>query len=400
MFSQKPYKKQKGVALITALIITSVAVSLATLIIYRQQIQIRLSSNISTLEQNYQYAYGMEDFAGTILRASWEDHPDYDSLEDDWYSESGLVLPITGGLMTGKLYDLHARINVNSLIREKTEKKSDGTNQGNASVLQTSVGGSVPNSVKDDPDNANNEATEESEKQYDDIANVTKERLKRLIFSIDKEQEMGPEDNFAIILRDWIDKDQNNGQFKGTIDDNDIGNGAETPFYQSQEMAYYSANTEMISPTEIRLLKNMKEEFYQLIKNEVSTLPILFGNEVTKTSINVNTASDIVLGALGFTPDAVINILEVRKEEPFDSIEAFKDLAVVNRDLITADNPEGLVDPLDLDVKSEYFLLEGKVEINNTRLFVNSILWRNKNGQVSVIMRDFSNPQTINKAVN
>ena len=64
------------------------AVSLATLIIYRQQIQIRLSSNISTLEQNYQYAYGMEDFAGTILRASWEDQPNFVSLNDDWYSES------------------------------------------------------------------------------------------------------------------------------------------------------------------------------------------------------------------------------------------------------------------------------------------------------------------------
>jgi len=394
MNNQLNYKKQKGVALITALIITSVAVSLATLIIYRQQIQIRLSSNISTLEQNYQYAYGMEDFAGTILKASWEDQPDFVSLNDDWYSESGLVLPITGGVMVGKLYDLQARINVNSLIRPKTQKQNE-TSFGGGGIT-----GDTGNTVKASDQDDNNPELDET-KKFDDIASITKERLKNLIFNLDEEQGMGPADNFAIILRDWIDKDQNNGQTDNfQTDDNDLGNGAETPFYQSQEPAYFSANTEIISPTELRLLKNMKEEFYKPIIDEISTLPTIFENTVTKTPINVNTASEKVLSALGFTPDAVTNIIEVRKEEPFASIEAFKDLAVVDSALITEDNPDGFVDPLDIDVNSQYFLLEGKVEINNTRLFVNSVLWRNQNGQVSVIMRDFSNPQTISKAVN
>jgi len=391
MTKQLCNKRQKGVALITALIITSVAVSLATLIIYRQQIQIRLTSNISTLEQNYQYAYGMEDFAGTILRASWEDQPDFVSLNDDWYSESGLVLPITGGVMVGKLYDLQARINVNSLIRPKTEIILEANGE-----KSTSSGSIINPQAQEAPEkNDKNE-----EKKFDDIASITKERLKRLIFNIDTEQVMGPEDNFAVILRDWIDKDQNNGQSINSTDDNDIGNGAETPFYQSQETAYFSANTEMISPTELRLIKNMKEQFYAEIDNEISTLPTLLNNKATETPINVNTASEKVLGALGFTPDAITNIIEVRKEEPFTSIEAFKDLAVVDSALITEDNPDGFVDPLDIDVKSQYFLLRGKVEINDTRLFVNSVLWRNQNGQVSVIMRDFSNPQTISKAVN
>ena len=58
------------------------------------------------------------------------------------------------------------------------------------------------------------------------------------------------------------------------------------------------------------------------------------------------------------------------------------------------------MNPLDIDINSQYFLLEGKVEINDTRLFVNSVLWRKQNGQVSVIMRDFNNPKTITKAIN
>jgi type II secretory pathway component PulK len=42
-------------------------------------------------------------------------------------------------------------------------------------------------------------------------------------------------------------------------------------------------------------------------------------------------------------------------------------------------------------VTSDYFLLEGSVTINNTRLFINSILER-KRGKVRVISRDYGNP--------
>ena len=397
-YKQPLRQKQNGVALITALIITSVAVSFATLIIYRQQIQIRLSSNISTLEQNYQYAYGMEDFAGTILKRSFEDHPEYVSLNDDWYSETGLVLPITGGIMTGKLYDLQARINVNSLIRPKIEKlQSDLNNDNklNSSGVVIGTGAGIPNP---DVKKASN-PDDETKIEYVNIANITKERLTRLISNIDTQQDMGPAESFTVNLRDWIDKDEENGKSALSDDDTDIGNGAETPYYQSLGPAYYSANSEIISPTGLRLIKNMQEKFYTAISKEISTLPTQFENKPTVTPINVNTASEIVLAALGFTPDAITNILELRKDEPFASLESFKTIRVVEDALITEANPDGLVDPLDLDVKSEYFLLEGKVEINNTRLFINSILWH-KNGLVSVIMRDFSNPQTISKAVN
>ncbi len=386
--TQSSPQKQKGVALITALIITSVAVSLATLIIYRQQIQIRLSSSINTLEQNYQYAYGMEDFAGTILKRSWEDHPEYDSLNDDWYSETGLVLPITGGVMTGKLYDLQARINVNSLNRPKTEKLlSDPNKDASKGAVVIGTGAGIPNQNEDN--------NKEPEKEFEDIASVTKDRLNRLISNIDTQQDMGPAESFAVNLRDWIDKDEDNGKSASSEDDSDIGNGAETPHYQSLEPAYYSANTEMISPTELRLVKNMQEKFYITISNEISVLPTLVNDKANNTPINVNTASENVLAALGFTPDAISNIIDTRQDEPFTSLDGFKEVIVVKNALAS-----DLVDSLDIDVKSEYFLLEGKVEINNTRLFINSILWRNQNGVVSVIMRDFSNPQSISKAIN
>jgi len=383
-------KRQQGVALVTALIITSIAVSLAAMIMYRQQIQIRLSSNISHLEQSYLYANGMEDWAATILENSYNDHPGYDSHLDDWYTENALILPITGGIMEGKLYDLQARINLNSLRRpiELVASANPITNLSNsASVTLTSTGSEDKDN---DPDKT------DPKKMVIDIAKVTRERLINLIAQIDPDQDMGPPENFTDILKDWIDKDQTNGNIQEDTDGS--GNGAESPYYQSLEPAYYSADTELVSPTELRLLKGMNEKIYKQLVTTTSTLPTELNKKPTKTPINVNTADEKVLRALGFDPGAVENIIEVRKNEPFKTLKEFTELTVVTNILKTQQNPQGL-DPLDLDVKSNYFLLRGKVEISNARLYINSILHR-KNGQVSVIMRDFSNPQSITKAIN
>jgi general secretion pathway protein K len=371
--------KQSGIALITAMIITSIAVSFAAMMMYRQQIQIRLSSNINHLEQSYLYANGMEDWAGTILEKSYKDHPEYDSEHDDWYSENGIALPITGGIMTGKLYDLQARINLNSLNRPKVKivpnTPNAGTNAG------TVIGQSANDKIKN---------------KTIDIASVNRKRLSRLIEILDPEQDMGPPENFVDIFKDWIDKDQTNGNLEPEGDG--TGNGAESPYYQSLEPAYYSANTELVSLTELRLIKGMNEKVYTELVKHVTALPTVSNKKENSTPVNVNTASVNVLQALGFDPGAIENIVEVRKDEPFKSIKEFTELAVLSDSFVTKDNDNG-VDPLDLDVKSSYFLLQGKVEINNARLFINSILER-KEGKVSVIMRDFSNPQTITKAIN
>lgn len=385
----KKINKQKGVALITALIISGIAVSLATLLIYRQQIQIRLTSNISTLEQTYLYTTGMEDFAGTILEKSFKDHKEYDSLLDDWHSDDGIILPITGGFMKGKLYDLQARINLNSLNRPREIDPS-----------------SIPNSNNGDPDQTGNRASSDlnsldpnnPEQKFIFPADTTRQRLINLVREIDQEQELGLPENFSDILKDWIDQDQTNGNRRAE-DTNGSGSGAETAYYQSIEPAYYSANTELISVTELRLLKDMTEELYKKLEPHVSTLPILFDRTKVETPINVNTASDEVLKAIGFTPDAIENINDFRKQDPFKKLEDFTSLTVVQNATTIEEDPVNGVDLKDLTVKSNYFLLQGSVEINNTRVFINSILER-KNGQVSVIMRDFSNPETITKVTN
>ncbi|GAA0413927.1 GspK family T2SS minor pseudopilin variant XcpX [Cocleimonas flava] len=392
-------KQQKGIALITAMIITSIAVSLAGMIMYRQQIQIRLSSNIGHFEQAYLYANGMEDWAGTILDQSFEDHPDYDSLTDDWYTETGIVLPITGGIMQGKLYDLQARINLNSLNRPKSLNKTSSTSSNSSTTTNASLVAGNENTDTNNEEQENTEDKDENNEKYYYPAETARQRLINLMtIEVDPEQELGPPENFTDILKDWIDSDQDNGNKEQGA--NGSGNGAESPYYQTLEPAYFSADTTMISLTELRLLKEMKEGIYKKLARYTTTLPIVDNaNKTTSTPININTAEKPVLLAIGLTPDKADELIELVKETPFENINDFLESSIVSNDIKTESNPDGAVDTDQLDVKTNFFYLEGRVEINNTRIFINSILER-KNGKVSVIMRDFSNPQSITKVIN
>ena len=368
--------RQKGIALITALIITSIAISLAATVMYRQQIHIRFSGNIAHMEQAYLYANGMEDWAGTFLKKAYKKHPAYDSLKDDW---AVLLppIPIPGGVMNGQLFDLQARINLNSLNRKPVKI---GQQQNNNNQRQ--------NPSSNNPNRQRN-PNQRQQQQVINIAQITRDRITSLMRNtVDPDEDMGPAENFSDIVKDWIDKDQTNGNL--TPNGAGSGFGAESPYYQSLDKPYFSANTLLLSPTELRLLKDMNKKVYRKLLNEplIATLPIKL-----KTPINVNTANKAVLKAIGFDEQTVANIIKEREVEPFKSLKDFLNFPDVQYAL-SPSQLTGHLSKEDLDVKSSYFLLQGMVRINHARLFINSVLER-KNGKVSVIMRDYSNPQVI-----
>ncbi len=379
-------RQQRGVALIIALIITTIAFTLAASIIYRQQLHIRLTGNIASLGQAYQYASGMEDWAGTILEKDYQDDPKVDSLDEDWATLLPPI-PIPGGTMKGQLFDLQARINLNSLA-EKPRARKPGKNH-----------------TKPPSQQGNNHGNQKPQKLPPlDIAKVTRLRLTHLIKeTIDPDGNMGPAENFADILKDWVDADQINGNASNNPNDTQgSGSGAESPYYQSQEHPYYSASTMMVSPTELRLLKDIDNRVYQKLLPFVSTLPIAENGKPIDTAININTASEDMFKAIGFSESAAKNIINARdsKEKPdkkaFTSLTEFLDLEDVKSVIPATPDPSqaNAVSTDNLTIKSNFFLLQGVVKINNAQLFINSILYR-KNGKVSVIMRDFSNQQSF-----
>lgn len=106
-------KYQRGVALITALIITAIAVVLASAMIWQVHLSQRRSANILFFDQGWQYLRGAEDWATWILQRDVE-NSNFDSLTEAWTTPlAGLA--IEGGQLGGQITDLQGRFNLNNL---------------------------------------------------------------------------------------------------------------------------------------------------------------------------------------------------------------------------------------------------------------------------------------------
>ncbi len=117
IFQQMRFKK--GVALITAMMVMSLATITAVSMTADQQVYMRRTENIRYHEQVFMYLLSAEDFTKIVLA---EDDPKLDSLQDDWYSEEPIVFPIEGGVLTGKVLDLQGKLNINNLSKEPRNK--------------------------------------------------------------------------------------------------------------------------------------------------------------------------------------------------------------------------------------------------------------------------------------
>ncbi|MFW2373976.1 MAG: type II secretion system minor pseudopilin GspK [Gammaproteobacteria bacterium] len=108
--------KQKGVALVTALLVVSIAVILAAELVDQLHFDTRRTENMIHNEQAYLYALAGENFA---IRALLEDLKEnkYDSPNEKWAVELP-PMPVEGGFVAGRLLDLQGRFNLNNLSPE------------------------------------------------------------------------------------------------------------------------------------------------------------------------------------------------------------------------------------------------------------------------------------------
>ena len=197
-------RRQAGVALISALLVVALATTAAVALTYELQINMRRSANMITRDQAWQYLLGGEEFVKTLIKLAI----DNDKLDELFKEEK--VLPVEGGMITGKLTDLQARLNINGLV--------------------------------------NGEGT---------VDDVTLVRLQNLM----EQLEIDPARLDAII--DWVDP---NNDIHGT-------NGAEDNYYFGLENPYRAANRPFDSPSEISLIREMTEEESEKLLQEISVLP-------------------------------------------------------------------------------------------------------------------------------
>lgn len=340
-------RRQRGIAILSVLVIATLVVTLATLILARQSRSIRQTDNFQSLERAWQYALTMEQFAALQLQLDAQENQ-YDALTDRWAQEWPIpVINDESGAtvrITGKLEDMQGRLNLNNLVLQQ----------------QTTQ----PNQNQDN----NHTRAQQQPTRQSGFNNKVRNILQNFV------TDAGMPATFTDAIVDWVD---DNNQPIG------VG-GAEQDFYLSGALPYLPANMPFAAPSEVRLVRldmqdsRQKDQALKRFLGMTSTLPFF-------TTINPNTASKAVLQALRLNETQIAYIMEKRTKQ-----QAFTNKGKFVGEMLFDSNQfrSGLTDLF--DVNSQYFRLTGEVSINRARVFVNSLLFRNANGQVRVIMRQFS----------
>jgi general secretion pathway protein K len=325
-------KKQRGVALIIALILVALATILATKLSFDGFLELKRTTGVLAAEQALQFGLGAEALAADVLIQDLQTSGAYTTLAGPW-AQVTQPMPITPdnnpegepiGTMQGALEDMQGRFNLNSLARL------------------------VPGGVTEDP--------------------LPLQQFQRLLVSV------GVEPKWAGLARDWIDQDDV------------VGNpdGAEDAVYTSQTPPYHTGNFPMMSPTELMNLPGFGADRYRKIAPYVTALPS------ANTTINLCTAPALVLESLadGLNGEWSNNpavLANGRKSGCFPDLNTFKNVAS------TSGGQKALI-TVPLDTKSQYFQLTTRVMLGTTEFTLYSLLFRGGSAKVAPILRSFGTP--------
>jgi general secretion pathway protein K len=233
-----PRAKQRGVALIIALILVALATILATKLSFDGWLERRRTLGVMAAEQSLHFAMGAEALAADALTQSA--NGTQVTLAQPW-AQPAQPFPLTPddspdaepiGVLQGSLEDMEGRFNLNNLGRIMP----DGKTQDPQPLAQ----------------------------------------FQRLLVSV------GLEPKWAGIARDWVDADD----LPGNPD------GAEDQIYTSQTPPYRTGNWPMTSPTELMNMPGFGAERYRKIAPYVTALP------TATAKINICTAPGVVIESL------------------------------------------------------------------------------------------------------
>ncbi|WP_444815466.1 type II secretion system minor pseudopilin GspK [Stutzerimonas frequens] len=204
--------RQRGVALITVLLVVAIVTVVSAAMVARQQLSIRATSNQLQARQAWHYALGGEALAQAILARDLKGGEPgaaaIDHLLEPW-AQPLPAFEIDQGEILVRIEDLAGRFNLNDLLRDQRPN---------------------PAAV---------------------------EQFRRLLLRL---QISAP---YAERLLDWIDPDQ---QPSGEL-------GAEDNVYLGLDTPYRSAGRRLHDLSELRLLLDMREEDFQRLAPYVVALP-------------------------------------------------------------------------------------------------------------------------------
>lgn len=346
--------RQRGVALMAALILMLAVVMVLGNIFYRHQMDVSQAGAAAHTDQALLLALSVESWARQQVSSGLQSNGQpfnsdtVDHLGENW-AQAVPMLPIEGGVIRGCIQDLQARFNINNFAIYSKKNAA-------AFTADASVGPLDPiNTVV-----------------------IWQNLLELLDFPVTPQR--------SAALADWLDKDA------------DMINswGAEQPYYGNLQPPRTVANGPMTDSSELAAVVGYSVFDVQYLTPFVSALPVrsAVSPAVIPTPININTASDVVLQALGGS--RALEFFEVIQQARSDN-RHFQTVAELHSELsvglamslpeIQAQWPAAL-----LDVKSSFFQLYLEVLLGDIHLQVKSTidLRNSKRAAPAVIAREVS----------
>lgn len=114
---------QRGLALITAMLVVAIAATTAAYLSFDQQIWLRQSQNLTDRAQAEVVRAGAQEWAITLLAKDVKDSKS-DDLTEDW-AKPLPPLAVEGGQVTGRIHDAQAKFNLNNLVRGNAPSPPD-----------------------------------------------------------------------------------------------------------------------------------------------------------------------------------------------------------------------------------------------------------------------------------
>lgn len=206
-------RKQQGVALITALLVVSLAAVLAASLVKHLNYDIRRSENILRLDQAQLFNKNSVEFAMVLISRDWELNNKIDTVEDiQTFNDYAIAIALDGPPVSLELFDLQSCFNLNNLTAANTDLPKMRT-------------------------------------QYS-----------KLLSSL--EIDINVHRTLTDSLIDWIDGDQKNQP-----------QGAEYDYYIGLDHPYRIADAPLASISELRLVKGYTNAVIDQLKDHVCVLP-------------------------------------------------------------------------------------------------------------------------------
>jgi general secretion pathway protein K len=322
-------QKQKGIAVLTAILVVAIATALAVNLLWGTSVDIQRTQSLLEQDQARLYDLGGEELAKYFLS---DDNKTagtgggIDSYQEKWPTH--IVRQFKEGVLEGWLLDQQGLFDLNGLVDSRTSK-----------------------------------ADPQAKEQFENLL---------MLLDLDAPIGQGAATELAEAAIDWIDPDELQSP-----------DGAEDDYYTRLDPPYVPANFWFTSVSELQAVKGFTPEILSKLWPHVTALPPppkASPGQPARWPLNVNTATDLVVASMvrGQTADSVQSVcpFELKPETGTkvctDEFPAASDFSTT----FLQETGVALPPTIPTGVSSNWFLLTVTTTIGTTRSTMYSLLER------------------------